>query len=415
MSVVVNAHNVVEALVYTLYDSCDAARDLYQTLKIKEKRDYEQSLRSKGYPSSRRIEFVDDESFGKDANFALEKVAITQQFEVGYRKYGEQFLVGDLLSQMALQAQIIKLQSVVVDTCLYGPTSRLPISQQLAKLSLASTAASISSVDILAAQTQRQQAQLPPSPRSSHSPVRRSYHTSGPIHTDSTDTRTTPSSLVKYEGQKQPRSSSPVNTTILGWRQQTDTETTSMTGSKTMSLPPDLYCPYAMDLERHPSKQLSASILQPTQSPHCPHCDNALHLSPGKAWEVRKDDGGDERLFQVSNRFVVKCHRSGADGQYSCILCTRHDDRDSVCVCGDVKALIKHIWEDHSIAELKHEEDITEVVELAVDRRRDSGTGHSAARSNRRSASLGPSSWRGKHGYERETDAHEVRSSRWAR
>lgn len=90
-----NAHNVVEALVYTLYDSCDAARDLYQTLKIKEKRDYEQSLRSKGYPSSRRIEFVDDESFGKDANFALEKVAITQQFEVGYRKYGEQFLVGD--------------------------------------------------------------------------------------------------------------------------------------------------------------------------------------------------------------------------------------------------------------------------------------------------------------------------------
>jgi hypothetical protein len=126
--------------------------------------------------------------------------------------------------------------------------------------------------------------------------------------------------------------------------------------------------------------------------PHCPHCKNSLHLSPGKAWEVRKDDHGDERRFQISNRFVVKCHRDGADGQYTCVLCTRHTDE--VAICGDVKTLIKHIWGEHSIAELKHEEDITEVVELAGEHRRDSGLGHSTSRGSRRSASVGPGSWR---------------------
>jgi hypothetical protein len=84
-------------------------------------------------------------------------------------------------------------------------------------------------------------------------------------------------------------------------------------------------------------------------------------------------------------------------------LCTRHADCDTVC--GDVKALIKHIWEDHNLGELKHEEDITEVVELAVgaEKRRDSGLGHSGSRGSRKSASVGPSSHRrSRHGYERD-------------
>jgi hypothetical protein len=86
---------VVQALVYTLSDAFDAATDLYETLKIKERRDYEQSLRSKGYPSSRRIKYVDDGSFGKDEDPVLDKAAVTRQFEVGYRSYGERFAVGD--------------------------------------------------------------------------------------------------------------------------------------------------------------------------------------------------------------------------------------------------------------------------------------------------------------------------------
>jgi hypothetical protein len=88
-------HHVVQALVYALSDAFDTATDLYQTLKIKERRDYEQSLRSKGYPSSRRIEYVDDRSFGKDEDPALDKAVVTRQFEIGYRTYGERYAVGD--------------------------------------------------------------------------------------------------------------------------------------------------------------------------------------------------------------------------------------------------------------------------------------------------------------------------------
>jgi hypothetical protein len=205
--------------------------------------------------------------------------------------------------------------------------------------------------------------------------------------------------LVRYQDPSRPRSGSPVNTTVLEWRgrlkaERTDTDTTSIAGptsSGISSTHNDMYCLYAMDLQRYRSQQLSACITS-DPVPYCPHCKSTLHLSSGKAWEVRKDDDGDERCFQISNRFVVKCHRGGADGQYACVLCSRHADVDSVC--GDVKALIKHIWEEHSIAELKHEEDITEVVELTTDRRRDSGLGYSTSRSSRRSASLGPSSRR---------------------
>ena len=333
-------------------------------------------------------------------------------------------------------------------TFLYGPTSTDSISHQLANLSAASRAAGTSAVDILAAQLQSQLGQLPLTPRSSHSPVSRSSRTELPPASHSTHTQLPPAShsthtqlppashsthtqlppvsrsshtpvppypatthssastsLVRYQEPSQRRSSSPVNTTVLEWRgrpkpERTDTDTTSMTGPTSYGMKSshtDLYCLYASDLQRHPSQELSASITS-DPVPYCPHCKRTLHLSPGKAWEVLKNEDGYERCFQVSNRFVVKCHRGGADGQYSCVLCSRH--ADVVSVCGDVKALIKHVWEDHNIAELKHEEDITEVVELASDRRRDSGIGYSTSRGSRRSASVGPSSWRSRPVYD---------------
>ncbi|KAH7405880.1 hypothetical protein DE146DRAFT_630581 [Phaeosphaeria sp. MPI-PUGE-AT-0046c] len=426
ISPAVDPANVVQALVYTLLDVFDATRDLFQTLKVKEKRDYELTLRSKGYPTTRRIEYVEDETVGKDEDLVMDKAAVTRQFEIGFQKAGVQFAVGNanipcvVHTHAALQAQIITLQSVLVTTFMYGPTSSDSISHQLGNLTAASRAAGTSVVDILAAQLQRQQASLPPTPRSSHSPVERSRASQalpGPITAAGTSSTATSTSLVRYQEPIRPRSGSPANTTILNdWRgrpkvDRTDTDTTSMTGPTSYgmkSAPHELYCLYAIDLQRHRDQQLATSITS-DPAPYCPHCRRTMHLSPGKAWEIRKDDAGYERCFQVSNRFVVKCHRDNADGQYTCVLCSQHTDVDTIC--GDVKALIKHVWEDHSISELKHEEDITEVVKL-VDRRRDSGLGHSTSRSRRRSASLGPSSWRSKSGYEREVDTYEKRSSR---
>ena len=85
----------MQALVYTLLDVFDATRDLYQTLTIKEQRDYEQNLRSKGYPVSRRIEYVNDEKLGSDEAIAMDKEAVTRQFEVGYQAVGAEFAMGD--------------------------------------------------------------------------------------------------------------------------------------------------------------------------------------------------------------------------------------------------------------------------------------------------------------------------------
>jgi hypothetical protein len=85
----------VQALVHTLLGVFDATRDLFQTLKVKEKRDYEISLRSKGYPASRRIEYVEDENLGKDEDLVMDKAAVTRQFEIGFQKIGAQFAVGD--------------------------------------------------------------------------------------------------------------------------------------------------------------------------------------------------------------------------------------------------------------------------------------------------------------------------------
>jgi hypothetical protein len=91
----VDPSNVVQALVYTLLDVFDATRDLYQTLQVKEKRDYELSLRSKGYPPLRRIEYVEDESLGKDEDLMMDKAAVTRQFEIGFHRVGAGFAIGD--------------------------------------------------------------------------------------------------------------------------------------------------------------------------------------------------------------------------------------------------------------------------------------------------------------------------------
>jgi hypothetical protein len=75
----VDPANIVQSLVYTLLDVFDSTRDLHQTLRVKEKRDYESSLRSKGYPSSRRIEYVEDESLGKDEDLVMDKAAVKRR------------------------------------------------------------------------------------------------------------------------------------------------------------------------------------------------------------------------------------------------------------------------------------------------------------------------------------------------
>ncbi|KAF9698948.1 hypothetical protein EKO04_002919 [Ascochyta lentis] len=402
--------DVLQGLVYTLLEVFDAARDLYATLTTKDKRDYEIHLRSKGHPASRKLELIDDSAANGNRAILTDKLALLRRYEDGLRDVGSEFAVGDALSHVSLQSQVITLQGVLLTTFLYGPTSSESIQQQLSKVDAASHAAATTSVEILSALQHRLRAELrmidyPTSRRGSL----RAPSMPGSFHPDEDHS----TALVSYKNPVQVRAGSPANTTILSrnWADMTGVDTRSSTSYGTRTDADSLYCTYASDLERHRSQQLCSSIThEPT--PSCPHCRRTLHLSPGKAWEILKNDTGYERCFQVSNRFVVKCHRSGPDAGYACILCSRADD--DVTICGDVKALVKHICEDHKTAQLKAEEDITEVVELALaERRRDSGLAHSTSRSSRRSASAG-SRRRGSrpHAYDREVEAIEIRLPR---
>lgn len=408
--------NVTQALVYTLLDVFDATRDTLITLRKKEIRDREDRLRARGYPESRRIEYVDEESLGSDEGVVLDKSAVTREFELGFQGIGAQFAIGDVVSQTALQSQIITLQSALITTFLYGPTSGEPISHLISGLLAASRAAGTIAVDVLEAQHQRQAAARPHVPRSAHSPVKAGFQPPYPA----TTLPSTSTALVRSHREDTVPlvdTATLANPTIADIRSRpeanrTDTESTSfsgMTSYDTSNSPPPVYCPYAQDLQRHPSQEMASAITD-TSAPYCPYCRRDLNLAPGRSWEIYKNAHGMERCFRLQNRFVVKCHCDGVNGGYLCVLCTRNSNVSTVC--GDVKALVRHVWMDHNAAELETDEDIIQVVD-GVDRRRDSGASFSDSRkgSSRRSMSLGPGKGR-RRLIEREVETLEIRPRR---
>ena len=429
--------------MYTLLDVFDATRDLYQTLTNKDKRELELHLRAKGYSgSSRQLNYVDDAGASGKRGILTDKLAVLKRFEDGLRDVGDGFAVGDgesllyeyeyvlgffadllgtALSHVSLQSEVIRLQGVLLATFLYGPTSEEPLQQQLAKIDAASNATATAAVDAFDAFQLRLQAELRTSifPGSRRGSLR-AGSPSMPGSFVADDERST--AMVTYREPSRVRSGSPVNTTILTKGRGSASSLTDTRSLTSHNPPPSqsfdgLYCPYAIDLERHRSQSLSPSITS-APTPSCPDCKRTLHLSPGKAWEILKSDTGYPRCFQISTRFVVKCHRPGPDAGYACILCSRAAGIDEVAVCGDVKALVKHMCEEHGSRELKAEEDITEVVELGRSGSlRDGGSGgrlgSSSSRGSRRSASVSSRrKSRGSAGWEREVEAVEIRPRR---
>ncbi|KAF2476411.1 uncharacterized protein BDR25DRAFT_321872 [Lindgomyces ingoldianus] len=421
---VANTHpdpvNVVQSLVHVLLGVLDATRDLFGILKSKEKRDHEENIKPRGYPDSRRIKYVDDESAVGHESITLNKAAVIREFDIGFQDLGTQFAIGDVITQTALQSQIITLQSVLVMTFLYGPISPQPISHHISSLLAASRAAGTASADVLSAQHWRQLSTLPPTLQSTHSPVARCAVQLAPLYPIIVPpaTSATSTAIVKSHHENSWSDSHvPTNPTISGLMSRpkatrSDTESTSFSGPTAYGsqiTPHTLYCLYALDLQRHPTQPVSSTIN--SSSPHCPYCKRDLNLSPGKSWEIFKDDEGTEHCFHIKNRFVVKCHRDSVNEGYSCVICSRSGSVDTVC--GDVKALIRHVWMDHGVGEMELEEDIVEVVENALERKKGSGLGLRDIRGRRgRSMSLGARRRTGKGNYEREVEIVEMRTPR---
>lgn len=121
---------------------------------------------------------------------------------------------------------------------------------------------------------------------------------------------------------------------------------------------PELYCLYARNLQRNSSLPLTDTF-KPGGSGCCPYCHAHISSRLNKAWEIVKEDEQHkdlDRMFLVGTRFLVKCHRLG--GGYACILCSRTRDADTVC--GETRALVDHLWKEHSCAELETDENIGE-------------------------------------------------------
>ena len=121
-----------------------------------------------------------------------------------------------------------------------------------------------------------------------------------------------------------------------------------------------LYCVYASDLQKHPDQPLADTYTRPDGDGRCPFCKFVISTRPGRAWEVIKQDDrrrDEERVFLVQQRFIVKCHREG--GTFACVLCSRFRETDTAC--GETRALVDHLWKEHSCAELGKDDDIAEI------------------------------------------------------
>ena len=81
--------------MFSLLDVFDAARDLYNTVRNKEKRDYEKSLRLRGYPESKIGEELEDYELGNNEDIDMDKAAVTREFERGLDDVGTPFSIGD--------------------------------------------------------------------------------------------------------------------------------------------------------------------------------------------------------------------------------------------------------------------------------------------------------------------------------
>lgn len=244
-----------------------------------------------------------------DVGFALERSgdAISREFDEGYARLGRRFAVGDHITENRLQAQVIALQQTVISVLQDALCNGRQLdSYDMSKLIAASNAAKDGSLDALRQQQQRQLLAIE-SPPQGFAPPRRA-------------------------------------STVL------DAE--------------PLYCRYALDLQYIRNKPLNASFA-PGGTCRCPECGIRLNVKSDDFWEIDKRapriiaDGRYEREvivereFHLGQRFVVKCHTP--DGEFACVLCTRHRNRDAICPT--VKSLINHVGKYHDISELEREVD----------------------------------------------------------
>lgn len=133
-----------------------------------------------------------------------------------------------------------------------------------------------------------------------------------------------------------------------------------------------LFCRLAEDLQRS-DRPLGRRVLENG----CPDCGALVRMDDddGRPWlvvkEVVKDrvsrpvDEGmevveyvEERRYEVTERFLMKCHREGRG--FACWLCYRSREEDTLCK--GVDGLVRHLGEEHGVKEMEREVDLRDVT-----------------------------------------------------
>lgn len=159
-----------------------------------------------------------------------------------------------------------------------------------------------------------------------------------------------------------PLSSSSTNELVIRARSKSRSRTKRQDDASILSDRSDtlrrLFCPYAIDLQRHLDQPLAHSYLEGGDG-RCPYCRTDLHTRPRKAWELVLEDGrrNSGKAFLIGNRFVVKSHRE--TGGFACVLCNRFSNHDTVC--SEIAELLDHVWKEHKAEELEADKDVRQI------------------------------------------------------
>ncbi|KAF1974303.1 hypothetical protein BU23DRAFT_598368 [Bimuria novae-zelandiae CBS 107.79] len=361
---------VVVSLISTLAKSFGSAGDLYRKLKRKTKnnkkgleedikQEIEEHLPEHGHTDHREPRYEEDRHrrwqsrsrsrHRRDQSCDSGKESIEHAYELvraeydhGYHHIGEKYAVGDLITRNQLQAQIIVLQERLLytyeDIILSPESPRHSASYHLKELVHTARAARTAVVNALAMQYQRMQPA--PEPSDSLRLLPGAYPTSPTMH------KSQDVVLHKQRVEAEHRHS---------------ISRSPIPSANDKPAFPDLYCLYARNLQRTPSLPLTDTF-KPGGNGCCPYCHEHIASRPNKVWELIKEDErleGRNRTFLVGIRFFTKSHRQG--GGFACTLCSQCRDADTVC--GEVRALVEHLWKEHSAAELETDGDIEQCGE----------------------------------------------------
>ncbi|KAH9868433.1 hypothetical protein J1614_007505 [Plenodomus biglobosus] len=375
---------VVVSLVRTLTDSFGSASDLYRKLKAKsdpKSRNGEGAESSR--PASRRrdsgseterprrrsvkwnldnlrkSEYIDSE----EELICTSSIHVRAEYERGYRRLGEAFARGDLVAQIHLQSQIIRLQQTLLNihrdlllSTYPTPASNHSHLVRLIQTTRTARAASIEALNLqyqrlLPARSPSRPGSIPgafPTPSDPPHEPHQNGKGSTPRRKDSCMSSSSDSEedVIKIlpipEPKPRPKPTPP---------------------PPSVPQPSRLFCIYARDLQRNPQLPLANSY-KPGGNGMCPFCRSYVAARPGRAWEIvadghRRFDGQIRKIsrtFLVTNRFVIKSHREG--GGFACVLCARF--RKSDTVCRQIGALMEHLWRDHTSEEMDKDDDIVE-------------------------------------------------------